>query len=301
MKILVSGGTGLVGRAIIPILQSRGHQVANLTTRKELDSTWENGLRHSYWNPALREIKANEIEWADAVINLAGFSVANRWTQGNKDRMICSRIDATDLLVKSILASASPPSVFLSASASGYYNSSPEWQDESAPNGSGFLADLCRNWEECSLPLEATSVRRVIVRIGVVLDAKEAALGQMIPLFQKGLGASVGGGKQWMSWIHIEDLAQAIVHCIETEDAKGVYNVVAPEPTTNEEFSKALASVLKKPFFLPSVPAFALKLLFGEMGSMVLASQRLNSTRLLKSGFGFRHPSLQEALNNLLK
>jgi len=301
MNILLSGGTGLVGKALVPVLQSQGHQVANLTTREELDGVWENGLRHSYWNPARMQIKAHELEWANGVINLAGYSVANRWTNENKNRMIASRIDSTELLVSTIMKSPKPPKWFLSAGAIGYYRPSDEWQDETAKSGSGFLAELCDNWEDVSRRLDDFGVRRVIVRIGVVLDPHEGALKQMLPLFRSGIGAPVGSGKQWMSWIHLYDLVQAIAHLANHEEAKGIYNAVAPSPVTNKAFSDALSHALGKRNILPPVPAFMLKLMFGEMASMVLASQRIRSEKLQSTGFSFAYPEINQALMNLLR
>jgi uncharacterized protein len=300
MNILLSGGTGLVGRALVPLLLEKGHQVANLTTRSELDGTWQNGLRHVWWNPALQEIKAQETEWADGVINLAGYSVAHRWTRENKNRMIASRIDSAELLMRTIRKSASPPAWMISTSASGYYGSSPEWVDENSPPGEGFLADLCRNWEDVCARLDETATRKIIMRIGVVLDSGEGALARMLPLFRAGLGAPVGSGKQWISWIHIQDLARAIVHLAESANASGVYNLASPNPVTNTGFSAHLAEVLGKSILLPKVPSLLMKLLYGEMASLVLDSQKMRTERLQRTGFEFRYPEVRQALTHLL-
>lgn len=301
MNILISGGSGLVGRAIVPLLVERGHEVTILTTQKSLANSRSGVVSHVYWNPALRELDLGEVERADGVINLAGFSAANRWTQENKDRMVASRLDSTDLLVKSILKSQRPPQWMISASASGFYQSSDNWQDESAPAGTGFLAELTKNWEDMSSPLIPSQTRRIIVRIGIVLDPVEGALARMLPLFKAGLGAAVGSGKQWMSWIHLADLARVFDHLAHLPDCSGIYNASAPEPATNAEFSQRLAQAVNRKILLPPVPSFVLKMLYGEMASTVLASQRMNTQKLSQSGFRFLHPELKAALADILK
>jgi uncharacterized protein (TIGR01777 family) len=296
----MSGGSGLVGRALAPLLLARGHKVNNLTTRKEWNGTMRDGVFHIYWNPGKRTLDQSVIADSDVVINLAGYSVANRWTQRNKDRMVASRLDSTDILVRLILSSAAPPSQFITASAAGYYKSSVDLQDETAGPGDGFLADLTRHWEDASAPLEKTATRRIIMRFGVVLDARDGALPRMLPLFRAGLGAAVGSGTQWMSWIHVKDLVRAIDHLIHTSETRGVYNLVSPEPIQNIGFSRTLASVLRRKLFLPPVPAFMLRFLYGEMATMVLASQRLHAAKLEASGFHFHFQDLRSALTDLL-
>ena len=299
MNILISGGTGLVGRALVPILQSQGHNVTILTTRKSMSGNTREGVRYIWWNPARHEFPAQEMEWADGIVHLAGYSVANRWTEENKKRMVASRVDSTEVLVQAALQAVRKPHWFISAGAIGYYPSSSDWQDEQAPMGSGFLADLCHHWEELSQPLETAGIRRIVLRIGVVLDRHEGALKQMLPLFRLGLGAPVGHGRQWMSWIHLHDLVRAIAHLAKHPEARGIYNAVAPEPVTNRDFSKELARSLGRKGLLPPVPAFMLRLIFGEMSSMVLASQRISCDKLQHTGFVFQYPRLKEALNSL--
>lgn len=305
MKIVISGGTGLVGKKIISLLHQRGDEVIILTTRKDSlvkEGTpvyWnpEQWLTHTNWNEeAQRALKA--MEGANAVIHLAGFNVANRWTEENKRKMVQSRLDSTSCLVKMIQALHAMPEVFVSASAVGIYSSSDTLQSETAPSGEHFLGKLSSDWEHASFPLDA-STRRVVLRIGVVLDAQDGAVAKMLPFFRLGLGSATGSGKQWMSWIHLEDLARMFIFAIDQAQVRGVYNAVSPEPCTNAAFSKALAKALHRPFFLPPVPAFLLKIVFGEMASMLLVSQRISSKKIQDVGFEFRYPHVQTALASL--
>jgi uncharacterized protein len=297
MKIIVAGGSGLVGSKLMPKLIAKGHEVINLTTNKSAVS--RNGVNQSFWNPSEGLVSLVQFENADAVVNLAGFNVANRWTSANKKAMIESRLQSTNLLVKAIQSSTHGPKIFVSASAVGIYPSSLELQDESAKAATGFLADLTHQWEEASAPL-STSVRRVVLRIGVVLDQKEGALAKMLPIYKLGMGSATGTGKQMMSWIHAEDLANAFLFALESNNMNGIYNATAPHPVSNKAFSVELAHQLGKPHFLPTVPGFALKLLFGEMATMLLNSQNISCTKLLQAGFKFQFENLQDALSNIL-
>ena len=213
--------------------------------------------------------------------------------------MIESRLQSTNLLVKAIQSTSTGPKIFVSASAVGIYPSLPELQDESAKAATGFLADLTRQWEEASAPL-SSSVRRVVLRIGVVLDEKEGALAKMLPIYKLGMGSATGTGQQMMSWIHAEDLANAFLFALESNNMNGIYNATAPQPVSNKTFSSALAHQLGKPHFLPTVPGFALKLLFGEMATMLLNSQNISCTKLQQAGFKFQFENLQGALSNIL-
>ncbi len=300
MKILITGGSGLVGGHLIPMLRKAGHEVLNLTTRKNPNGD-QSGLRSFYWNPEKKEFPLQEVGQVDAVINLAGFSIAKKWSDENKKIMIESRLQSTELMVENIKKMALPPKVFVTASATGIYASSPMWQDESTLSGSGFLADLVRDWEKASEAIAQTSTRWVALRIGVVLDQHGGAAEKLLPFFKKGLGSAVGNGQQMMSWIHIQDLCRMILFSVENYNVKGIYNAVAPNPVTNAVFSRALAKSLKKPYFLPPVPGFFLKLIFGEMISMVLNSQRISSKKIEEAGFQFQFKEVDAALNNLFQ
>lgn len=298
MKILISGGTGLVGTAIINKLLQRGDQIINLTTQKNLPSGSEN-LTHVYWNPSEGVLDGSIIEETDAVINLAGFNVANRWSEKNKKLIVDSRMQSTHLLVEACLKAQNKPKVFISTGASGFYSSSLALQNENSPAGTGFLADLSLKWEQATDSLDASGIRRVILRVGVVMDKKDGAVAKMVPFFKLGLGSATGSGEQYMSWIHLSDLANMYIHAIDHSEINGIYNAVAPTPVTNAVYSKALAKAMKVPFFLPNVPSFFLKLLFGEMSSMLLNSQNISSEKIMKSGFVFQYATIDEALQNL--
>jgi uncharacterized protein len=300
MKILISGGTGLVGSHTIRLLQEHQHDIVNLTTQKEKQG-YSNGVKHVYWNPMSGEIDLPSLEGIDGVINLAGFSVANKWTTENKEKMITSRVNATRLLVNSIQKLNRLPEFFISASASGIYAPSDQWIREDAPQADDFLAQLSRDWEREAEKIDSSSTRLVFLRIGVVMDPSEGAIGEMLPIFRLGLGAAVGSGKQWMSWIHITDLSRMIVHCVNGKNIHGAYNACSPFPATNKEVSAALAKAIQKPFFLPNVPEFMLKLLFGEKAGMLLASRKLSSRKIQETGFTFVEPKIDSALKSLFK
>jgi uncharacterized protein len=305
MKVIITGGTGLVGRKIIELLHGRGDAVVNLSTRKTSTSAhahsvfWdpEKWNTSSEWNEEAR-MALEAMKDSHAVIHLAGFNVANRWTEANKRKMVQSRLESTQCLIRMLRALPSMPEVFVSAGAIGIYSPSDQWQSEDAPVGNHFLGQLSSDWESASLSLEST-LRRVVLRIGVVLDARDGAVAKMLPFFKLGLGSPTGSGKQWMSWIHLNDLARMFVYAVDQSNIRGTYNAVAPDPVTNTAFSKALAKALKKPFFLPAVPAFVLKMLFGEMASMLLVSQRISSQKIQGTGFSFEYSRIEPAFNSL--
>jgi uncharacterized protein (TIGR01777 family) len=296
MKILISGGSGLVGSYLIKLLLDKGHEVVNLSTRNMQSSTPR--LTHLQWNPEKNFIPSNAFDGVDGVVNLAGFSVANRWTKANKELMTSSRLNSTHLLVETIMRLEQKPTVFVSASAVGIYKSSLEMQTEESASANGFLADLTAQWEEASTKLES-ELRRCVLRIGVVLDKHDGAVAKMVPFFKLGLGSATGSGRQYMSWIHLHDLASMFVYALEHSQVRGIYNATAPVPVNNHEFSKCLAEAIHKPFFLPAVPGFALKMLFGEMATMLLNSQRISSKKIEDAGFEFRYRELKPALTQL--
>lgn len=300
MKIIISGGSGLVGSHLIPKLLQRGHSIVNLTTKRNSASSKSNNFSESYWSPSEGKIDHTIFDGADAVINLAGFSVSNRWTDDNRKKMINSRIQSTDLLVKAIIDNEVPVKTFITASASGFYASSEKLLSEDENKGVGFLPDLTAEWEKASEMLTRHNVRRVALRIGVVLAKEDGALVKMLPFFKMGLGSAVGSGKQWMSWIHIDDLCNMFIYALDNNNLEGIYNAASPNPSTNKEFSAELAKALGKPFFLPAVPEFALKIAFGEMASMLLESRKLSSRKIENTGFKFTYPAIGAALKQIL-
>lgn len=287
-----------MGKQLIQLLLERGHSVTNLTTQQNQERKVSENLRHVYWDPSSKKINLDLIPSIEAVIHLAGYSVANKWTAANKGLMVSSRISSTEFLCEVLNQMNSKPSVFVGASASGFYKNSFEVQDEKAEKGTGFLSDLTQQWEEASSSLD-NSIRKIHLRIGVVLSAKDGALKKLTPIFKAGFGSAVGNGKQYMSWVHERDLIELFSYCISNDVPSGIYNATSTAPVTNQEFSKTLAKVLQRPFLLPKTPAFFLKIIFGEMAQLVLVSQRLSNSKITSTGFKFKFNTIQEALTNI--
>lgn len=298
MNVLITGGTGFIGKQLIQLLLKEGHSVTNLSTQKNQERVISEHFQHVYWNPSSKEINKALLPEIQGVIHLAGFSVANKWTAANKALMVSSRISSTEFLCDILNEMKSKPSVFVGASASGFYKNSTEVQDETAEKGSGFLSDLTQQWEEAASTLHS-SIRKIHLRIGVVLSANDGALKKLTPIFKAGIGSAVGDGKQYMSWVHERDLIELFSYCISNDVPSGIYNATSTAPVTNHEFSKTLAKVLNRPFFLPKTPAFFLKLIFGEMAQLVLVSQRLSNSKITSTGFKFKFNTIQEALTNV--
>jgi uncharacterized protein len=297
MQILVTGSTGLVGSTLIPALTAEGHRVSCLVRLKS-----KLGIRDTYWDPTAGELYSSPLEGLDAVIHLAGENIAGgRWTAARKARIRDSRIQGTRLLSGSLAQLARPPKVFVSASAVGYYGDrADEVLTEQSSPGSNFLAGVCREWESATEPAAQHSIRVVILRLGVVLTPTGGALAKMLTPFRMGVGGIIGSGKQYMSWIAIDDLVRIIIHTLKTDSLNGPINAVAPNPVTNAAFTKTLGRVLRRPTVLP-MPAFAARLALGEMADeLLLASARVVPSKLLASGFVFRHPDLESALTDLL-
>ena len=245
MNVLVTGGTGFIGKQIIDSLLKKGHSVTNLTTQRNQERVVSQNLQHVFWNPSTKELHSELIPAIDGVVHLAGFSVANKWTKANKALMISSRISSTDFLCTFLNEMKIPPRVFVGASASGFYKNSAEIQDETAEVGSGFLAELTEAWEHASSTLNA-SITKIHLRIGVVLSANDGALKKLAPIFKAGIGSAVGSGKQYMSWVHEKDLVNLFIHCLTQSVPSGTYNATSDIPVTNYTFSKTLAHVLRK-------------------------------------------------------
>jgi len=292
MKILVSGSTGLVGSALVPFLLTGGHQVARLV-RSQPTAGGE-----VPWDPAAGRLEATNLEGLDAVVHLAGERITGRWTAAKKARIRSSRVQGTRLLAETL---ARPPKTLVCASAIGYYgHRGDELLREESPPGAGFLAEVCREWEAAARPAAEKGIRVVQLRIGVVLSAAGGALALMLTPFKLGLGGRVGTGQQYMSWIALDDLAGIIQHALANESLRGPVNAVAPRAITNREFTKTLGRVLGRPTIFP-MPAFAARLAFGQMADeLLLASARVEPTRLIASGYKFRTPELEAALRHLL-
>ena len=295
MKILVTGSSGFIGSALLPFLKNQGHEVARLVR-----STPKTG--ELFWDPAAGRIDAAGLDDFDGVIHLAGDPIAEgRWNPEKKTRMRESRVQGTTLLAETIAHLKRPPKVLVCASAIGYYGDrGDELLREETRAGSGFLPEIGQLWESSAEPAARAGIRVVHLRIGVVLSPSGGALKKMLPPFQLGIGGPLGSGKQFMSWIALDDIVGAMHHALITESLRGPVNGVAPHPVTNAEFTKILGRVLHRPAFFP-VPPFALHLMFGELADAVLlASMRVEPAKLLKTGYRFRYPDLEEALRHLL-
>lgn len=296
MKIAVTGSSGLVGSALVRFLTTGGHQVTRLVrTRPKPAGT------DVHWDPVAGNVDAAGLEGLDGVVHLAGENIAGRWTAAKKASIRDSRVKGTRLLADALARLSQPPKVLVCASAMGYYGDRGEelLREESAP-GSGFLADTCREWEAAAGPAAQKGIRVVHLRIGVVLSPAGGALARMLPPFKLGGGGKIGSGKQYMSWISIDDLVGVIHHALATDSLRGAVNTVAPQPVTNLEFTKTLGRVLGRPTVFP-MPTFAARLAFGEMADeLLLASTRVDATRLTSSGYAFRYPELEGALRHLL-
>ena len=300
MKILMTGATGLLGRQLCAQLASEGHALVVLTRR--LASATQIAHQAAFaWQPETELPPAAAFEGVEAVIHLAGEPVAERWTPQRKRGIRASRVLGTRHLVQAMQGLSQSPRVLVSGSAVGYYGDrSDEWLTEQAAPGKGFLSDVCVEWEAEARQAEAGGARVALLRTGVVLDPAGGALKTMLPAFNFGIAGKLGSGRQWFPWIHRADILGLLRFALLNETVSGPLNGVAPNPVTNEEFTKELAAVLHRPALLP-VPKFALDLLFGEMASVTLASQRVQPQAALDAGYVFRFPWLREALADLFK
>lgn len=297
MRILVSGSHGLVGSALVPWLRKRGHHVVFLNRSRSATKAGE-----VYWDPATGKIDLANAGDLDAVVHLAGENLAGgRWTTARKARIWSSRVPATRLLADTIVRLPTPPRVFVSASAIGYYGSrGDEILNEESGRGEGFLADLCEAWEAAARQASSTTIRVVCLRFGVILSGRGGALAKMLPSFRLGVGGPLGSGRQYWSWITLHDTVSAIAHALEADGLFGPVNVVAPTPVQNLEFVKVLGQVLSRPTVL-RVPAFVLRVVLGELANeALLASARVEPQQLLRTGFEFRHSELALGLKECL-
>ena len=295
MKIAIAGSSGLVGSALIPILQSDGNQITRLVRSSPKPGEIE-------WHPNQDKVSALSLEGFEAIINLAGENIAGgRWTDDQKRKIRDSRMNGTHLLSEAIAQMKSKPRVFICASATGIYGDrDDETLDEQSESGGGFLAGVCREWEQATQPASKASVRVVNLRMGPILAREGGMLSKLLTPFKMGMGGKVGSGKQYISWVALEDAVNAIKLAIDDESIHGPINIVSPNPVTNEEFTKTLGHVLNRPTAL-AMPAFAARLAFGEMADeMLLASQRVMPKRLIKAGFQFQYPTLESAMRKYI-
>jgi uncharacterized protein len=301
MKIVIAGGTGLIGKALSNYLYKLDHEVIILT-RQNVTPSSSVGPRYISWLNKESHSIVEELTDVDAIINLAGSTINSRWTNKGKEKIVSSRLHVVEELNKVIYALPEKPKVFINASAVGYYGTSEEqtFTENSVIPGSDFLAQTVVKWETAVRKIENMGVRTVYCRFGVVLDSNEGALPRMVLPYRFLIGGTIGNGKQWLSWIHLQDVVRAILFSIENRDVKGPVNFTAPEPVRMQEFGKTLATVLNRPHWLP-LPGFVLKMLLGEMSLLVLKGQRVLPEALLNHGFSFHYPHLHTALKDIFK
>jgi uncharacterized protein (TIGR01777 family) len=296
MEIAITGSGGLIGSAVASSLEAAGHRVTRMVRSRSIA-----GQGVAYWNPDTGELDLPALEGKDAVIHFAGENISQRWTSRAKARIRDSRVKATRFLAEQIGRVQRPPKLLLSASAIGYYGErGDEVLTEASPPGLGFLSDVCGEWEAAAGTAGQWASRIVLLRIGIVLSSAGGALAKMLPPFRLGVGGKLGSGRQYMSWVTLDDAVGAISYVLATSSIRGPVNVVAPAPVTNLDFTKALGRALSRPTLFP-VPRLAVSLGFGEMGrELLLASSRVQPARLASSGFTFRHPEIEQALRHVL-
>jgi uncharacterized protein len=298
VKITISGASGLIGRRLLKVLAKDGHAIRVLS--RHAGTNLPPGVQLSVWDALKGEPPAESLSDADAVVHLAGEPVAQRWNEQSKQRIRDSRITGTRNLVRALAALGRKPEVLVCGSAVGYYGSrGDEVLVESSAPGNDFLAELCVAWEKEARAAESLGVRVVSIRTGLVLDGRGGALTKMLPPFRMGIGGKLGDGRHWMSWIHLEDLVGMIQMALQNK-VNGAMNGASPNPVTNSDFTRSLGKAVHRPAVLP-MPALGLRLLFGEMSEILLASQRAAPKAAQSAGFQFRYPELDQALADVLK
>jgi len=296
MRILISGSHGLVGTALIESLNGDGHEIFRLVRHAPRSQA------EIEWSPERYSIALARLEGFDAAVHLAGESIAEgRWTEEKKKRIRESRVKGTRLLGDALANLSKPPGTLISASAIGYYgNRGDETLTETSDSGKDFLAEVCVEWENATALAAEKGIRVVNTRFGIILDEKGGALAKMLPPFRMGIGGKIGSGKQWMSWIVLDDVVGGIKFALANDSLTGSVNFVAPNPVTNAEFTKTLGKVLSRPTIFP-IPAFGVRLMFGEMAdALLLSSQRVDPLKLKLSAFSFQYNELESALRHVL-
>jgi uncharacterized protein len=297
MKVVVTGATGVIGRGLVAALLDRGDEVTVLSRDASRARDTLGDVEAFGWpDPKAGPPPVEALAGRDGVVNLLGENLAQRWSEPVKREIRDSRVLGTRNLVEGLRAAEPRPWVLVSQSGADFYGArGDEPIDESAPAGEGFLARLCVDWEAEARQAEALGASVALTRSGVVLSSDGGALAKMLPFFKLGVGGPVAGGRQYMPWIHLDDAVGVLLRCLDDERASGPLNMSAPQPATNRELSKSLGHVLRRPAIAP-VPAFALKLLYGEMAQIVTSGRRMVPAKLLQLGFEFRHPDLEDAL-----
>ena len=300
MRVIITGGTGLIGTALTKLLSSNNHEIFILTRRFPDNPKLRAGVQHVQWDAATAEGWGHLVDGADAVINLAGEGIADgRWSEERKRRIYASRVNAGKAVIEAITAAATKPKVLIQASGVDYYG--PHYDEiltEDAAPGSGFLAQVCFDWEASTAEAERLGVRRAVIRSGVVLSNDGGAWPRIVLPFKLFAGGPIGSGNQYWPWIHIDDEVQAIRFLLDNENASGAFNLSAPAPLTNKEFALTLGKVMGRPAFFP-VPSAVLKIAFGEMSTVLLNGKRAVPHHLLELGYSFKYPTAEAAFRDL--
>ena len=300
MKILITGGTGFVGTQLTSRFIQEGNEVTILTRSLKRSGEIPRGISYLQGDPTQKGPWQEAIKNHDAVVNLAGASIFERWTEEHKRAIRESRINTTRNIVEGIMSDRGKQMTLFSTSAVGYYGfHGDEEITEESPAGTDWLARVAVEWEREALKAREKGARVVITRFGIVMGEKGGALGQMIPLFRKFIGGPIGSGKQWFSWVHIKDLAEAFAFLMKHPEISGPLNVCAPNPVRNKDLARALGKVLHRPSFMPA-PGFMIKLVLGEFGSVILEGQRVIPKRLLENGYVFQYPDIEKALQKIV-
>lgn len=300
MKILITGGTGFVGTKLTSRLIQDGHAVTILTRSLRGAKGASTGISYLEGDPTRKGPWQESIKNHDAAINLAGASIFSKWTEEHKKAIRESRVNTTQNIVEGIPSQSQKQFTLFSTSAVGYYGfCGDEELVEDSPPGNDFLARIAKEWEGEALKAREKGARVVITRFGIVMGEKGGALSQMIPLFKKYIGGPIGSGKQWFSWVHIKDLAEAFAFLLKHPEISGPVNVCSPKPVRNKDLAKALGKALHKPSFIPA-PGFMVKLVLGEFGSVILEGQRVIPRKLLENAFVFQYPDIHEALQGIV-
>ena len=305
MRVIITGGTGLIGKALANSLAHDSHEVIVLSRNQNRTAGLASGVKLVGWDAKTAQGWGALVDGAGAVVNLAGESIAgegfppSRWTPERKQRIGDSRVNAGKAIVEAITAAKNKPAVLIQSSAVGYYGvHGDEDITEAAPIGNDFLANVCKDWEASTAAVESMGVRRVVIRTGILLSTKGGVLPQLSLPFKLFVGGPIGSGKQQMPWIHIDDEIAAIRYLIDTSDAKGVFNLSAPEPLNNAALARVMGRVMGRPSFFPT-PGMVFKIAFGELSTLLLDGQRAVPKHLLDSGFKFKYPEVEAALRDL--
>jgi uncharacterized protein (TIGR01777 family) len=301
MRIIITGGSGLIGRALTESLAKDGHEVIVLSRNPAAVKNLPKGARAEKWDGKSAQGWGQLADGADAIVNLAGATISERWSDARKKEIRDSRVNAGKAVVDAVKTASKKPGVVVQSSAVGYYgpHGAEEITEESSA-GNDFLASICTDWEASTAELDTLGIRRPIIRTGVILDQKGGALPKMLTPIKMFVGGPIGSGKQYFPWIHLKDEVAAIRFLIDNKQARGVYNLSAPKPLTNKEFTQAIGRVLGRPTFMP-VPAFAMQTMFGEMSTLLLDGQRQMPRRLVQEGFKFQFAEAAAALKDVLK